>query len=257
MNQNNSLITNQNSVTNEPSEKEIPFVNLEKYQTFNKIFEHDDIISLCWHPTKNILAISNSGTGYIESNNFRMTNPKEVCKILNVESGTVMHSFRDCPTGSLGWCNVGERLISAGSNTDWIRYDQIYQNMRGTIYDGKEGWNVLLRRDNTKHSIIIWDTQNFNIIKSIPSKTAISSLALKPNDIIIAFGEGGDEFEVYSKHDNPKSIQILNMNTNAIIKTLKGHFGSISFLSWSPDGNFLSFWISEWRCLCLGIIKKV
>ncbi len=184
-------------------------VILEKYQFFKNIEEsYSEFVRICWHPSKNYLAISNLSE-----------KEKQICKILNIDNGTILHSIPYCPVGGLGWIN--ERLILAGE-TPYFFTRQLALGMIEQI----------------KYFIEEWNTQNFEKINTVPFRSPICSLAIKPNDPVMAFGEGGvigtDTSGV------PRFIYIVNINTKVVIKTLKGHTGDIMYLSWSPDGAFLA-----------------
>lgn len=90
----------------------------------------------------------------------------------------------------------------------------------------------LFSYDNTKGLAIRWDVHSGEEIQTYNQGGLQSSMALSPDNKILAVSAGEVGKGIY--------IKLLNVDTGSVLKTYRGHINHVGALDFSPDSRFLA-----------------
>lgn len=166
-----------------------------------KIQGEDEIRSVSWNPKNETLA-SGSRNGIVA--------------IRNIKDGKITKEIQEkSEINSVSWDPTGKRVV-------YSYYDTTTQRCKIKIWD--------VKKDETE------------VIKTLEEGNKVTAVSYSPDGKHIAFG-------FYSKPDNilvgnmaaqPGTIEILNIKTKTITKTLQGHKKLIRAIAWHPNSQHLA-----------------
>jgi len=124
----------------------------------------------------------------------------------------------------------GVTLASGSEDATVILWDlQTGKEIR-TLQGHKDAiWGLAFSRDGSvlasgsaDQSVRLWDAKSGNLIKSIPAGP----------DANVAFGPGGKFFAISAPEN---TVQLLDVETQRLLRTFQGHTGQVFSLAFSPD----------------------
>jgi WD40 repeat protein len=125
--------------------------------------------------------------------------------------------------------------LAAGDNA--VRLWKIIDGKQIHLFGEHKNWvwtvtfspdGKILASGSEDQTIILWDTETGNLIKSLESVSWIKSIVFSPDGKILASGS------------DDQSIKLWDIHTGECICTLMGHSQSVNSVSFSPDGKILA-----------------
>eukprot|EP00457_Paulinella_chromatophora_P006120 gb/GEZN01006138.1/.p1 GENE.gb/GEZN01006138.1/~~gb/GEZN01006138.1/.p1 ORF type:complete len:381 (+),score=49.24 gb/GEZN01006138.1/:28-1143(+) len=85
----------------------------------------------------------------------------------------------------------------------------------------------------------LWDTKEFKVLREFPSDRPLNTAAISPimNHIIIGGGQEAISVTTTAAQMGHFEVDFLNMVTTDYLGSVKGHFGPVHTLAFSPNGK--------------------
>ncbi|MFB2934605.1 trypsin-like peptidase domain-containing protein [Aerosakkonemataceae cyanobacterium BLCC-F154] len=175
-------------------------------------------------------------------------------KIWNIQTGKLLHTLTETPglIVSVAISPDGQ-TIASGSVED--RVIRIWNLHSGKLLHSLTGhsypiWSIAFTPDSqtlvsssVDRTIKIWDVSKGQLLRTLTGHlNIIKSVAVSPYGAIIASGtySNKDVTGGVNSTEDDSTIKIWNRNTGELLRTLKGHSGTISSLAIDPFGHILA-----------------
>eukprot|EP00808_Paulinella_micropora_P012439 g51100.t1 len=85
----------------------------------------------------------------------------------------------------------------------------------------------------------LWDTKDFRVLREFPSDRPLNTAAISPimNHVIIGGGQEAISVTTTAAQMGHFEVDFLNMVTTDYLGSVKGHFGPVHTLAFSPNGK--------------------
>ncbi|MFB2893410.1 trypsin-like peptidase domain-containing protein [Aerosakkonemataceae cyanobacterium BLCC-F50] len=176
-------------------------------------------------------------------------------KIWNLQNGQLLHTLTESPGSVVSLAiSPNGQMIAAGSSVD-NGVIRIWNLQSGKLLHSLTGhsnyiWSIAFCSDSqtlvsssTDKTIRVWDVNKGQLLRTLSGNlNIIRAVAVSPYGSTIASGNysnkdlsGGE-----SSTEDDATIKLWNRNTGELLRTLKGHSGTISSLAIDPFGHILA-----------------
>ncbi|MFB2839703.1 trypsin-like peptidase domain-containing protein [Floridanema evergladense] len=175
-------------------------------------------------------------------------------KIWNIQTGKLLHTLTET-SGLIVSVAISPdgQMIASGSVEDkvirvWnLRSGKLLHSLTGHSYPI---WSIAFTPDSqtlvssgVDRTIKIWDVSKGQLLRTLTGHlNIIRSVAVSPYGTVIASGtySNKDVTGGVSSTEDDSTIRIWNRNTGELLRTLKGHSGTVSALAIDPFGHILA-----------------
>ncbi|XWK88303.1 MAG: trypsin-like peptidase domain-containing protein [Phormidium sp.] len=175
-------------------------------------------------------------------------------KIWNIQNGQLLNTLTETP-GSVVSVAISPdgQMVAGGSVEDkviriWnLRSGKLLHSLSGHSYPI---WSIAFCSDSqtlvsssTDKTVKIWDVNKGQLLRTLSGNlNIIRSVAVSPYGSTIASGNysNKDLMGGESSTQDDASIKLWNRNTGELLRTLKGHSGTVSALAIDPFGHILA-----------------
>jgi WD40 repeat protein len=157
--------------------------------------------------------------------------------IWQASTGELKYTFKgqDSTSLSIAWSPNGQAFAS-GSHGKVIVWDVQTAEPLHTLDTGQRIWNLAWFSNGNTLALMLDDGQIIRWNPESGLKTPLASwkglnvwcMVLSPDDATLAIGT------------DTGIIELLDVHSGILLKTLTGHTGAVSSLAWSPDGKLLA-----------------
>ena len=136
--------------------------------------------------------------------------------------------------------NTGELLKTLIGHTSVVN-SVAFSPDGNTIASGSGHWWGYEGKASTGEEVRLWNANTGELIKTLTGhKDVVSSVAFSPDGNYIVSGDWSDWDGYLSSGTWSGEIRVWDAHTGEHLKTLTGHTGGVSSLTFSPDGKVLA-----------------
>lgn len=175
-------------------------------------------------------------------------------KIWKIQTGQLLHTLTESP-GSVVSVAISPdgQMIASGSVEDkvirvWnLRSGKLLHSLTGHSY---QIWSIAFCSDSqtlisssTDKTIRIWDVSKGQLLRTLSGNlNIVRSVAVSPFGSTIASGNYSNKDLIggESSTQDDATIKLWNRNTGELLRTLKGHSGTVSSLAIDPFGHIIA-----------------
>ncbi len=136
--------------------------------------------------------------------------------------------------------NTGELIKTLIGHTSVVN-SVVFSPDGNTIASGSGHWWGYEGKASAGEEVRLWNAHTGELIKTLTGhKDVVSSVVFSPDGDLIVSGDWYDWDGYLSSGTWSGEIRVWDAHTGAHLKTLKGHTGGVSSLTFSPDGKTLA-----------------
>ena len=136
--------------------------------------------------------------------------------------------------------NTGELIKTLTGHTSVVN-SVVFSPDGNTIASGSGHWGGYEGKASVGKEVRLWNVHTGELIKTLTGhEDVVSSVVFSPDGNLIVSGDWYDWDGYLSSGTWSGEIRVWNAHTGEHLKTLKGHTGGVSSVTFSPDGKTLA-----------------